>query len=260
MRRQFISRISDSADCKEIKSYKDCVNKKKCRWKEKSCVRKSPRCLQRKYYETCVSDKLCMWDKQKCVYRDTDYKNGLRKDKVYAESAGTTARLGKRGKPDITGTISRHVMADKPKTKSKIKTKVKSKIIDVENKTSTSMDEITIDDYLLKNMMTSRKTIEALAKILHRMIDIYIYDRRLISSNLIKKINKSRTQYEHEKKIDLTDKIHNIRKRKMNSKRLVEGNDLSDDYNSEKTVPLDRWRPQVLDLDDTFNSNKTDIM
>lgn len=167
--------------CDKIKISKNCKENKKCVWKDKKCIVKSPRCTQRKYYESCVKDNLCYWDKDKC------------------------------------------------KSKKGTSTVAQPKII--------LQDEI--DDYLIKNLIGSKKSLEALGLILHKMIDLYIYNRRLQNSSASKRTIKRKS-------------IHMNRPQYI-VKKTHHGNNFNNDYNSERTMPINRWRPQIINSDNNPN-------
>jgi hypothetical protein len=96
-----------------------------------------------------------------------------------------------------------------------------------------------IDDYLIKNLIGSKKSLEALGLILHKMIDLYIYNRRLQNSGDSKRTIKRKS-------------IH-MNRPKYIVKKTHHENNFNNDYNSERTMPINRWRPQIINSDNNPN-------
>jgi hypothetical protein len=246
--------IIDTKQCNKIKSYKDCKEKKKCRWKDKKCVVKSPHCTRRKYYESCVKDNLCYWDKNKCSSKKiTGPKSKITgpKSKITGPESKITGPKSKITGPEskITGPKSKNTGPESKITGPKLKnTGPKSKNI---SRNKYILQE-KIDDYVFKNLIGTKKSLEALGLILHKMIDLYIYNRRLQNNNSIResiKINKTKLTGEKEQTLRPNPSKYIIKK-----KSITHGNDLNNDYNSERTMPLNRWRPQILNLNNNFNN------
>jgi hypothetical protein len=206
------SKINDTC-CEKIKYSSQCKKKKKCRWKNKACVYKSPRCTQRKYYETCIGDNLCEWSAdQKCVHKKRE-----------------------KDKENISVLLSKY-----------------EKAIDDIKKISKIIDQILYDypPKIIKNENDAQKQFGNTSS------------NTVMSMSLDRNYAKNAVPFCALPSFDTPARSADPRRpakfQSPQRRRAFFGNNLSDNYNSQRTVPLNRWKPAAASyLDDTIKSEKT---